>query len=119
MAEYRQRVYHRYQRGHFASLARLLALRGVQHCVDCLEVCVAGEGAAYLESIEFWHFGDVVPGARDGGQPEHSMGKLPVTDGGDLGVGFRDYLSAEAIPYQRDLCGFVFVVCFFSELADW
>jgi hypothetical protein len=27
------------------------------------------------------------------------MGKLPVTDGGDLGVGLRDYLSAEAIPY--------------------
>ncbi len=67
VAEYRQRVYHRYQRGHFAAFAGLLALRGVQHRFDCLEVCVAGEGAAHLESIEFRHFGDVVPGARDGG----------------------------------------------------
>ena len=76
------------------------------------------KGPTHLESIEFWHFGDAVPGARDGGQSEHSMGKLPVTDGGDLGAGFGDYLPAEAIPYQRALCGFVSGVCFFAELAD-
>ena len=68
---------------------------------------------------KFRHIRDVVPGAGDGSQPEHSMGKLPVTDGGDLGVGFGDYLPAEAIPYQRDLCGFVSGLCFCAELADW
>ncbi len=47
------------------------------------------------------------------------MGKLPVTDGGDLGVGFRDYLSAEAIPYQRSLCRIISDLRFFAELADW
>ena len=119
VAESRQRVYHRHKRRHFDSLAGILAVRGVQHRIDYLKVCFAREGPTHLESIEFWHFGDAVSSARDGGQSEHSMGKLPVTHGRDLGVGFGNYLPAKAIPYQRDLCGFVFVVCFFSELADW
>src|ERR1700730_12950001 len=119
MAESRQRIYYRHQRRHFDSLAGILAVRGVQHRVDYLQVCFACEGPAHLEPIQLRNFGDVVPGARDGGQPEYSMGKLPVTDGGDLGVGFGNYLPAEAIPYQRPLCSFISGLCFLAELADW
>src|ERR1700738_1033294 len=47
------------------------------------------------------------------------MGELSAADGGDLGVGFGDYLPAEAIPYQRALCSFIFDLCFRAKLADW
>src|ERR1700730_327362 len=63
VAEYRQRVYYRHQRRHSDSLAGILALRGMQHRIDYLQVCFAREGPPHLESFEFWYFGDVVSGA--------------------------------------------------------
>src|SRR5450755_3967139 len=43
MPDYCQRVYQWHQRGDFASVAGVLAIRGVQHRIDYLEICFAGE----------------------------------------------------------------------------
>ena len=118
MADYCQRVYQRHQRGNFASFAGVLALRGVQHRVDYLEICFAGEGPAHLESFQLRDFGDAVSRSRNGGELEHSVGQLSFAHDRDLGAGVGDYLAAPAISYHGNLCGVVPGVCFFAQLDD-
>ena len=118
MAEYRECLYYRYQCWHFDSVAGVLAVRGLQHSFHNIQIRSTREGPPYLESFQFWHFGDVVSGSGDGSQFEHSVGQLPFAHGGYLGTGLGDYLAIEAIPHQRYLCSVLPGVCFFAKLAD-
>src|SRR5579871_2275499 len=97
MADSGQRLHQRDQRRNSGEITGGVALPGVCCGVDHVEICAAGQRSAHLESIEFWYLSVGVSCARNGGDTQHSVGKLFAADGGDLGSGFGDYYASPPI----------------------
>jgi len=116
VADSRERLYQRYQRGNSGAIAGGLALFCVRCSFDYVEICPAGEQSAYLESIELWDCGAGIFGAGDGRDAEHSVGELLAADDRDLVFGIGDHCAAEAISYHWDLCGVLYCVGVSAEL---
>ena len=89
----------------------------VQRDLDHVEVCVARERAAHLESVELRHFRHAVSGAGDRGDLEHSVGQLSFADDRDLGAGLGDHLARAAVSYHRRPMWRRFIA--FAFLRSW
>ncbi len=94
VADSGERLYQRDQRGDSGAIAGGLALFRVRGGFDHVEVRAAGEQSAYLESVELRDCGAGVFGAGDGGDAEHSVGKLFAADDRDLVFGIGDHCAA-------------------------
>ena len=90
----------------------------VQRDFDHVEIRVAHQRTAHLESIELRHLRDAVSGSGNRRQLEHSVGQLSVAHAGDLGAGLGDHLAPASLPYHRHLCSVVHRVRFPAQLDD-
>src|SRR5581483_9259401 len=70
---------------------------------DRHKVCPALERPAYLEPFELRCLRNAVSCTGNRGQPEHSMGKLPAADGGDLGAGICHRVESATAAHNGDL----------------
>src|SRR4029450_221388 len=98
-----QRVYHRYQRWDSGALAILLAVCADQLDLNRVQVRVAVQGPALVESVELRRQRDIVSRAGDGLSFEHPVGQYALAHGCHLAARRGDRLASRSSAHQRHI----------------